>query len=365
MNSLRMGKIFLKATLIFALLCSFLSCSTGKTEVERAFYYWKSSEYSLTRDELSCLRDLNIRKLYVKFFEVDYDSVLGAVPDSKTELHIWNYSQNYENDSLLVRTMSRLEIVPVIYIRNKVLRKMPEAGLDSLASNILYLTGRYYDRQFKNRQADFSEIQLDCDWTEDTRENYFHLIRQIKQNSKKSVSCTLRLYPYKYRNRMGVPPADKAVLMCYNLVNPFADEDKNSILSLEELEGYLKKSGKYPVPLDVAMPVFSWMLVWQNNHFAGAVSHPPLGTEDFLKPDKPLWYIVTKDREFDNMYLRVGDKVKIEDVTPETLQQSLRLIRKYVSSDACGTVILFHLDSDNLKKLNNETINHIFPDSRQ
>ena len=66
------------------------------------------------------------------------------------------------------------------------------------------------------------EIQIDCDWTKSTKDKYFYLLKKIKELSKKEISCTLRLYPYKYPEIMGVPPVDKAMLMCYNLIKPLS-----------------------------------------------------------------------------------------------------------------------------------------------
>jgi hypothetical protein len=349
--------------ILAALLLSLLtSCRKHPVNIDRGYYYWKSSKYNLERDELSSLKDQSIQKLYLKFFEVDLDPMLGAVPSSKTEIHIWDYSFNSTSDSALVKTMSALEIIPTVYIENKVFRGSSTGSLDTLADNIIYLIDRYYARQIKNIRIDYNEIQIDCDWTENTRENYFYLLKKIKEISKKSISCTLRLYPYKYRNKMGVPPVDKAVLMCYNLINPFANDDKNSILSVDELEKYLRKTQKYPLHLDIALPVFSWMQVYQNNRFAGIINPRPDEIKDILKPTKPLWFEVTKDREFDNLFLRIGDKIKSEDVTENTIKKTIVLLRKYLPLDTSQTIILFHLDGNNLKKYNNETICSFFTD---
>jgi hypothetical protein len=339
-----------------------ISCKYQEGNIDRGYYYWKSSNYSLDNKELLALKNQGIRKLYVKFFEVDIDTILGAVPKSKTEIHIWNYSYNSTSDSVFAKTMSELEIIPTIYIDNKVFQSSSKGSLDTLTDNIIYLIDRYYDRQVKNTQKKYAEIQIDCDWTEISKENYFYFLKKIKEKSKKTISCTLRLYPYKYRDKMGVPPVDKSVLMCYNLINPFASEDKNSILSVAELQSYLRKNEKYPIHLDIALPVFSWMQVYQNNQFTGIINPKRNEIENILKPIKPLWYEVTKDKEFDNLYLRVGDKIKFEDVTENTIKETITLLKKYIPIDSPTTIILFHLDSDNLNKFNNETICSFFTD---
>ncbi|MBK7469002.1 MAG: hypothetical protein IPJ43_20660 [Saprospiraceae bacterium] len=56
---------------------------------------------------------------------------------------------------------------------------------------------------------------------------------KLKSISDKEISATLRLYPYKYTDNMGVPPVDKVMLMCYNLLNPLENLKQNSILDLK------------------------------------------------------------------------------------------------------------------------------------
>lgn len=106
---------------------------------------------------------------------------------------------------------------------------------------------------------EFGEIQIDCDWTLKTKVNYFAFLNALKKISHKTISCTLRLYPFKYPEIMGTPPVDKATLMCYNLTKPLESENKNSILDNNELRSYLKNTEKYPIHLDIALPLFSMM----------------------------------------------------------------------------------------------------------
>jgi hypothetical protein len=338
------------------------SCKPQNAKIERAYYYWKNSEYSLSELELNSLKNQEIQKLYVKFFEISPDSILDAIPVAKTELHLWDYSQAYGKDTLFKKNMSVLEIVPTIFIENKVFRKLSEGQLDTLSDNIIFLINRYFERQFKSFTKRYREIQLDCDWSEGTKEKYFYLLKKIKKDSDKKISCTLRLYPYKYREKMGIPPADKTVLMCYNLLSPFSSEDKNSILSTDELENYLRNTAKYPLPSDIALPLFSWMQVYHNDRFTGLVGPEPGFAEKYLKQVKPLWYEVVLETDCDNIHLRPGDKVKFEEVTDRTIRKSVSLLKKYNVSGPDETVILFHLDENNLKRFDNETIRSFFTD---
>lgn len=349
-------RLFALATLaIFA-----FSCKKSHPRIERAFYYWKDGRYTLEDKELLALKDQKIQKLYIKFFEIGLDSVLGAIPTVKTELHLWDYNEHFENDSTLHYTLKNLEITPVIYLKNSVLFKTSHGSLDTLADNINFLTEKYFKSQIQISDSTYSELQIDCDWTERTRDNYFYLLSQLKQSSRKTISCTLRLYPYKYREKLGVPPADKAVLMCYNLISPLSTEDKNSILDVEELRKYLQNSPSYPLHLDFALPIFSWRMVYQNNQFAGLLHSSGLSSDSLFKPTAPMWSEVQKDLELGNLYLRKGDKIKTEEITANTLQKAAETIRKLTSPDSVQTIVLFHLDADNLTKFDHETLDSIF-----
>ena len=346
-------------------ICFFSGCMNSKMSglrVERAFYFWKNNRYSLNDDELLCIKNQQIQKLYVKFFEVEKNSLFGTVPTAKTELNIWDNYYDHENDSVFINTMKNLEIIPTVYIRNEIFLSATSGSIDTLADNMNFLIKKYYTDHMNDSHLEFKEIQIDCDWTEKTKDNYFYLLKKIKQISNKTISCTLRLYPYKYSKKLGVPPVDKATLMCYNLINPLSNEDKNSILNNDELESYLKNSEKYPLHLDIALPVFSWMQVYQNNQFAGIISPKIHELDSILKPIKPLWFEVIKDKEFDNFYLRQGDKIKFEDVSETTIKASIGLLKKYLQLDNYTVITLFHLDSDILNKYSNETIDSFYTD---
>jgi hypothetical protein len=340
-----------------------IACKIDHPKIERAFYYWKSDSYSLGEKELNCLKNQEIKKLYVKFFDIVPDPLLEAVPVSKTELHIWDFQAN--SDTIRGKTRITPEIVPTVYIKNEAVYHSSKEGLDTLAGNVLFLINKKYSSQMKSLIVDYKEIQIDCDWTEKTKDNYFYLLRKIKEVSKKTISCTLRLYPYKYRDQMGVPPVDKAVLMCYNLISPLANDDKNSILSASELEKYLINTPEYPLHLDIALPIFSWMQVYQNNRFVGLINPQTNELDQIIKPLKPLWFEVTKDKELGNQFLRVGDKIKYEEITVPIIKEAISLLKKYVPASEDQTIILFHLDANNIDRFDNETLDSFFTDFMQ
>jgi hypothetical protein len=325
------------------------SCSRHKTEhVERAFYFWKNNQYSLEEGEGELIKKLQTKKLYVKFFEVEQNAAMGTIPVAKSEL------------SLYYRGDDTLSIIPVVYLRNEIFMTSNRASLDSLADNVHFLINKYKDEKYRDF-ATFTEYQMDCDWTPSTKDNYFYFLKKLKVLSGMQISCTLRLYPYKYPNKMGVPPVDKAMLMCYNLINPLQNHNKNSILDLKELSSYLGDYD-YPLHLDIALPVYSWVQVYQNNQFTDVIYTNTKDIRKILKAEKPLWYQVTKDTVIHDFYLRAGDRVKIEEMDIADLRKAVSIITAKFPLDKNITVSLFHLDEQQLSRYTHEEISAIYSD---
>lgn len=346
--------------LIVAGLC-LGACSSKKVKTEPALYYWKNDAYYLTSGEVQYLQQLNVQKLYVKLFEVEYNALVGNVPVAKSNLVMNDVFSNTGDNN----QQGEIDVVPVVFIKNEVLIRSSKVELDSLAGNIVFLTLKYYNKrigiQESVRRNGYKELQIDCDWTAKSRDNYFYLLRQLKKLSGATLSCTLRLYPYKYPQKMGVPPVDKAMLMCYNLVGPLENEDKNSILDNKELKSYLNTSGSYPLHLDFALPVYSWMMVYRNERFSGILGGDNHLLETF-RPLKPLWYEAQKDTVVEDFYLRAGDKIKYEEVSATHLREAVKLLKENTSLDDSITVALFQLDEKTLKKYSHETLRSLYSD---
>lgn len=337
-------RLFIAFALLFFTL---FSCQKNKIEnVDRGFYYWKSgSNYSALEAEQKVLDKLKITKLYVKFFEVAVDKVLGTIPEAKTSYSI------YED--------KKFQIIPCVYLRNEVFLQSSPNQLDKLADNVNFLIDKKLKENFRTQKIT-SEVQMDCDWTLKSKDNYFYFLKKFKQISKRKVSCTLRLYPYKFPNNMGIPPVDLAMLMCYNLISPFDDKSKNSILDTNELEKYLQNAKKYPLHLDIALPVYSWMQVYQNDQFVKVIYNDFETIKAVSKPIKTLWFEVTKDTVASDIYLRVGDKIKYDEISKTQINQAIRLLKNNIIFDKNVTVSLFHLDAKQLKTYTNEDLTQFY-----
>ncbi|HAQ39355.1 MAG TPA: hypothetical protein DCQ58_12685 [Saprospirales bacterium] len=160
---------------------------------------------------------------------------------------------------------------------------------------------------------------------------------------------------------MGVPPVDKATLMCYNLIKPLVYPTKNSILDIAELKKYLDEKKSYPLHLDISLPTFYWTQLYQNNHFMGLMELSINEVKSFAKSTGPLWYTVERDTSIDyETYLKAGDQLKCEDVPQKTINEAIALIKNNVDLGKNITVSLFDLDNSTFKQYTNEEISDFY-----
>jgi hypothetical protein len=342
MNKLSSIKLF-----VLLIVCS---CAQKSIENERqtGFYYWKSTDLT-SFEEKQMIAKTNTTKLYIKFFEVVEDQQLTFIPIDISHV---TYNKN-------------VEIIPTIFIKNTALFGKSFKQIDQLATKMSDLILNIYKTNFKTNEVP-KEVQIDCDWTPKSKDNYFKLLEEIKKNIKTTLSCTLRLYPYKYSKITGVPPADRCMLMCYNLISPQGNPNKNSILDLNELKSYLVNSEKYPVPLDLALPVFSWIHHYKLDQFQGLIqSNDSLFSSTLTQEKKSMWYRANKDFSIDQKFIRAGDRLKWEKITQKLLLKSLKTIKENVPLEANSTLAFFDINPTFCNNFTHENISSLHTSFRK
>jgi hypothetical protein len=338
--------------LAIAVSCCY--CHPRKTpisSVNRSFYYWKSV-YSLTGKEEEYLRALRVNRLYVRFFDVTWDAERArAMPTAPVRF----------NDSSYLR----YSIIPVIFIGNEVLAKLDTAGVCALAGKMAGLVTQLRE---ENRLPLPRELQLDCDWTAATRDRYFTLLTDIRQwlnaHGQKScqLSATVRLYQCKYRKVTGVPPVDKGLLMCYNMGDLKNRKARNSILETTELEKYTSQLSSYPLPLDVALPIFNWKVFFHEGRYAGLLKSLPtalLNNSAVMKSGN--LYTFRRDTSLKGYPFEMGDQLRDEQSEYDALQATASVVVHQLKSSP-RTVLFFHLDSSNLAKYTADELETIYID---
>ena len=215
---------------------------------ENAVYYWRT-DLRLDSTERAFLATYNIKKVYCRYFDVVInDTATGPMPNAT--IHF--------NDTL----PDGIELIPTVYITENCMHQ-PHKGLAQK------LVQRIKQMNETNDIKNVHEIQIDCDYTERSRQTYYEFLKEVRaawleQNnpddaSTHILSTTIRLHQL----AMEAPPADYGVLMLYNTGDPRKWTERNPILDIRDVSPYLKRLDDYPLPLAAAYPVYSWLRVIQ------------------------------------------------------------------------------------------------------
>jgi len=220
----------------------------------RAMYYWKTAQ-GPSAEEIAVADSLGVERLYVRVFDVEADGT--ATPP----LAGWAGAGNRE-------------IVPVVYVVNGALLQSTFRPADAASSLLAKVSAAAL--------GPWKEMQVDCDWTQGSRAAYFALLAALRDKlhaQGRRLSATIRLHQVKYRADTGVPPVDRGMLMAYNLLPPDQAGERSSILDNAELGAYLASLKAYPLPLDAALPIFSWVAQWEGERLLGLIDDPAVGSE--------------------------------------------------------------------------------------
>lgn len=343
---------YLRACAIATVVLSGCDHSQQPHSIEPAFYYWKSQAVLNTTEQNSLKQ--YARKLYVKFFDVAWNAPQQrAMPVAKVQVA--------ENTRSFLTT-NQIQVVPTVFITNETIQLLDSPAVLSLADQIAALVQGTRDQQFPG--AAIREIQIDCDWTATTRDRYFLLLEQLKKNpwfQGKTLSATIRLYQCKYKEKTGIPPVDRGLLMCYNMGNLKNPQTKNSILDPKDLEQYTSNLDAYPLDLDIAFPLFNWKVLFRKNKYAGLIQNLPTENLDnsLLTNREANTYRLLKDTVLLGYELHKDDLIRQEDSNFDHIIQSARILKPKIRNERL-TVSLYHLDSITLRNYSTHEIQTIF-----
>jgi len=326
-------------------------CGSHHT-VTPAFYFWKT-RYALSSADSGLLQRSGAHKLYIRMCDVDWsgaeEKILPRAP--------LDFAQAPD---------TALDYVPVVFITARTLAHLPDsAAVKTLAQN---LTG-LLSKMCAGASIYPSEVQLDCDWTATRREVYFALLRAVKRQTflkGKILSATVRLHQVKYVGKSGIPPADRGMLMCYNMGNTRKPGPHNSILDAEEAEDYLENIGAYPLPLDIALPLFRWCVLFRDHALVGILRDVPpeeAATASFLQKKNALEYRCVADTLWHGYALKTGDILRTEIVEAEAIHRIARYAARRIRNIDL-TVALYHLDPVTCSKYSPDEMERFFEAGR-
>jgi len=336
-------------TLLLVLLISFNSCNEKKDpqKSERAFYYWKSV-FNLSGFEKQQLDSLQVKTLYLKFFDVDWDEA-GKKPVPVAKL---------QTPDAREKLQGVFTIIPVVFITNACIQKIDSSQVKQLAENMYSL---FLEIKRSNGFDTIPEIQIDCDWTAATREKYFGLLNYFKRLAPGSrLSCTIRLHQVKFLSKTGVPPVDRGLLMCYNMGNLKDPATKNSIIETAELKKYIGNLSGYPLPLDVAFPLFDWKVLYRDNMYTGLIQNLTDAVFNNAFTGKTGdRYLVLKDTLLEGYDLHKGDMIRNEKSDIKEVLAAADVISRHLKNTP-RRVSLYHLDSLILSKYTTHELESIY-----
>ena len=323
-----------------------------KQAARRAFYYWRTT-LALAPAERQALIDLGVERLYLRMFDLawqdDAPATLGPITAGATP-----------------GLPAGVEVVPVVYIKNDVFLHVGAERVAALAADTWRdVTARAATLGFAPR-----ELQLDCDWTDATRDRFFAYVAAVRAQlpAGTALSATIRLHQVKYRERTGVPPVDRGMLMFYNMGRFSADPEARAIFDAAAAARYLARLAESPLPLDGALPIWSWTLHLRDDQVEGLLqSTDPdeLAGLAFVQPAGPDRYLVTRTAFLHGTLLRAGDILKIEVTGPAETQAAAGMLAAHLAAvRAPRTIALFDLSERNLARHDTSHLDQVFRTAR-
>lgn len=331
----------MKRLLFFIVMLSFVlvACSPQRNH-DVDFYYWKS-KCAIGETERAYFNQLECQRLFVRLFDVAMEGGV-AVPVGPI--------QGFDKDVL---PNDSATVIPVVFVTNETFYSyIDDEAVAQLASNVNNGIAHYMGKA----DIKYGEIQIDCDWTERTKDAYFRFLEKLAEQSGCDISCTLRLHQIRDREKTGVPPVKRGSLMCYATSSPMEGDTRNSILDIELLKAYTTNINDYPLDFDVILPIYSWGIV--TNHLGqvklvNGLAEDDLQTPMFEQQDDNL-YLVKEDGFVQGLYVNSGFTIKIETITPELLAEAKQYLDRQIDRDFPW--VYFHLSQGFLNRFTLEDL---------
>ena len=299
-----MKKVLILLSFIFLVVSSIFIIQKEKTPLSISFYSWENS-----------FNEKNIKeKLYIKVLDIAYSTKLEIVTTNVKE--------------------APKDFIPVVYITNETMKNIDY----SLISNTIIKGLKKYE---------FSEVQIDCDWSDKSQSNYFNLLKDLKEKSDKTISATIRLHQIKYYTKTGIPPVDYGVLMYYNMSDIADFNTKNSILDNEIAKKYHYNFDSYKLKLKLALPLYSQAIQFRDNKALSIFEG--VKKSDFDENFKEISqnkYEVLKSAYFKGRYIYKGDVFRFEDSELKDIKIALADFLK-ISKNRFDEIVFYSLKYKN------------------
>ena len=320
---------------IFALMKKYLylllvllgACSYEDTPPEQALYCWKT-QVQFSAEEADFVKNNRIERLYIRYCDVGLRDN-APVPIAPVDI-----------DTLSLQGKT---VIPVVYLKNEIFNSELTEGNSTYISTLAHKLGDYIEQINRYYHLRVSEVQFDCDWSLSTKQAYFSMLEAFKKEYPYRLSATIRLHQVKYREETGVPPVDYGVLMYYNMGRITAT-GANSIYDRSTALRYLGKLRAYPLPLDIALPMFAWGVHSADGqvlNLVGGLTHAEAqAISTLVRIDASDIYKVAEQTYYKGRVWQAGDLIKIEEVSDAQRKEMLADLREH-SSQSIRRVIWF------------------------
>lgn len=287
-------------------ICLLLACacspSANKTGSVRSMYYW-STVFKLDSTKQHFLNSHRVSRLYVRYFDVVLNNQGEPMPNAT------------------IRFQSAMpegaDIIPTIFIVNDCMRRSTEGLADKLLTRILQMNETHHiDR--------VGEIQIDCDWTRQTRKAYYAFLEELRQKMHAKglkLSVTIRLHQLSHP----VPPADSGVLMMYNTGDHTDLNCEKPILDVKTALPYLPQLASYKLPLASAYPLYRWDIVFRHGRYVGIQHYegelPVLSTDTIVVRQPDLTDIMQARNAVSRKRPDANNEIILFDLTNPNIQR--------------------------------------------
>jgi hypothetical protein len=319
------------------------SCHKPGTALS-AFYYWKTG-FSLNEQQADLLKQTG-NNAYIRFFDVSWnDKEQRAYPNAVVQFNT---------------VPTGLNITPVIYITNKTFENIADTAVATLAGHC----NKLINDLAGEKHIGYTKVQVDCDWSLSTRAKYFSFLTAFKKLNQKQLEATIRLHQVKFKDRTGVPPADRGVLMFYNMGKLNASlHQPNSIYNSDDADKYIAYLSTYPLKLDIALPLFFWAIHIRDGRVIqvyGKIGRKQLTDQVNFEPIEGTANYRAKTSFFlEGIYIKQNDIFKLEEMDGNTLNAAAKQVTKYLPKQKHTAIIYYELANIDPEKFNAETIRQV------
>ena len=300
-----------------------------RTPVEVNVFHKKSS-WGFQDPFKKVVQDLGSKKVYVKFFDVVYAEEKGGA---------WPFAELRRSGEQLA---GQFEVVPTVDFENKVFED------DSTDYHLLsQLLLPKMNRMAKSFGLTFREMQIDCDWTEKTKGNFFTFCKGLKKdNDSLKLTAAIRPHQVKSFDILGIPPVDQGVLVFHKKGRWENPNASRVILNWEKVKSDLENLKEYPLTLSLSLPAFSLGVHYNETGTKGFIqdlTYRQMET-DFIELVEDGLFRVKEDRNYLNRTFATGDYIKLSSIDVKQLEQVWEEIK---DRRQFNEVIIYHLHGSN------------------